>query len=189
MIEQEMAGWMRRTYRRGLTTLSGGNLSVRAGDTVLITASGRDKARLRAADIVRIHLANGRPLEATAPPPSIETGMHLALYRAQPTLGAILHAHPPWLSVFCVTGRPVNTDLLTESRDIVGSCGVVPRAACGSPELAAAVVAAAAQGHNALVLAGHGALALGRDARQAYNRLEVLEQTAQAQLFASGNQP
>lgn len=74
---------------RGLLPASSGNLSARAGrDQVAITRTGAEKAELTVNDIVLIDLNSPPP-----PGTSAETGLHLAQYRADPHIGAILHVH------------------------------------------------------------------------------------------------
>ena len=76
---------------RGYCPATGGNFSRRLdGERVLITASGVDKTALTPAELLpmTIHgelLAEGKP--------SAETGLHLALYRRDPAIGAVLHVH------------------------------------------------------------------------------------------------
>ncbi|MDY6943919.1 MAG: methylthioribulose 1-phosphate dehydratase [Pseudomonadota bacterium] len=78
--------------RRGLFPATGGNLSLRTGPgDCLVTVSGRDKGRLTEDDFMAIGLS-GVPLDNTQKP-SAETEVHLALYRADPEVGAVIHTH------------------------------------------------------------------------------------------------
>ena len=84
---------MQRIYSCGMTTTSGGNLSIRDenGD-IWITPTGIDKGSLTREDIVRVS-----PSRETFGPhqPSVELPFHREIYRLRPDLRAILHAHPP----------------------------------------------------------------------------------------------
>jgi len=78
---------------RGWVPATSGNLSARLSDgTVAITASGRHKGALRPADILRVD-EEGRSLDGRHP--SAETALHLARYRRDPSVGAVLHPHSP----------------------------------------------------------------------------------------------
>ena len=90
----EAARFMRRLYRQGLTTTSGGNLSLRVSTAeIVLTGSRSDKGRLTARQVGVLTLqGENRTPEVV---PSIEAAMHLELYRRYPEIGAVVHAHPP----------------------------------------------------------------------------------------------
>lgn len=80
-------------YERGWVPATGGNFSARLTDgSLAITVSGRHKGRLSMDDIVRVD-PDGHPLDGRKP--SAEAGLHLALYRRYPQIGAVLHPHSP----------------------------------------------------------------------------------------------
>ncbi|HUM67300.1 MAG TPA: class II aldolase/adducin family protein, partial [Chloroflexota bacterium] len=91
---------MNRIYHSGMTTLSGGNLSIKDdnGD-IWITPSGIDKGQLAPRDMMRL-CADGR-VEGPHKPSS-EFPFHRAIYRQRPDLHAIVHAHPPALVSFSI---------------------------------------------------------------------------------------
>lgn len=177
----EIAYFMRRLYRQGLTTTSGGNISVRDGDTLWITPGGTDKGRMLTSDVGRLRLADGLSADPHFQP-TCEANMHMALYRARPDLKAIVHAHPVTASAFAAANCHVSNRLLSESYVVLGEIVRVGYQKFGSPELAAAV-AAAAQAGNVLLLGNHGAIALGQTLLQAFDRLEVLENAARTTLI------
>ena len=177
----EVARFMRRLYRQGLTTTSGGNLSCRTSDgRVLLTASKFDKGTLQAGQ-VGILSPDGTN-ETPALPPSIESSMHIGLYRALPEIGAVVHAHPPVGSAFCAAGRPIDCRLLAESYAILGEPVLAPYARMGTEELAGNVVAAARRG-TCVLMENHGVLTVGVTLLEAFDRLEVLEAAAKITLF------
>jgi ribulose-5-phosphate 4-epimerase/fuculose-1-phosphate aldolase len=53
---QEVAMFMQRLYRQKLTTSLGGNISLKADNTIFITPSQMDKDRLTADDIIEMDL-------------------------------------------------------------------------------------------------------------------------------------
>ncbi len=178
---RDVARFMRRLYRQGLTTTSGGNISVRLDDgSVLLTASQHDKGRLRAEDVGVLDM-DGRNL-TPALRPSIESGMHLAVYRARPDARAVVHAHPPFVSAFCASAERISTHLVAESYAILGELSYAPYHPMGTPALAEAV-AAAASSSVCILMANHGALTIGTTLLEAFDRLEVLEAAARLTLY------
>lgn len=172
----------RRMYARGLVTGTEGNVSARAErGTFLMTPSGRCKGDLREADLVAVDAAGRRVAGRLAP--SSELPMHLAVYRARPDVGAIVHAHPPVATGFAIAGLPLDERALAE---MVVLLGRVPLAEYGTPtsrELST-IIARHIPRHDALLMANHGALTVGRDLWEAYFRMEILEHAAQATLVA-----
>ena len=75
----------------GWVPATSGNFSARGTDgTIAITASGVDKGALDRRDVLEFPLAADAPANSSA-----ETGLHLALYRRHPAIGAIVHVHAP----------------------------------------------------------------------------------------------
>ena len=89
---------MNRIYYRGMTTTSGGNLSIRDenGD-IWITPGGIDKGMLRRDDIMQIK-PDGTIVGRHKP--SSEYPFHLSVYRCPSNLNAVLHVHSPALVAF-----------------------------------------------------------------------------------------
>jgi L-fuculose-phosphate aldolase len=177
---ERVAAIMRRLYANGLTTASGGNVSMRVGDRVLITPSQIDKAGI-AAEQVGVLTAEGRSISSRIKK-SMETGMHLAIYGKRQDIRAIVHAHPVFATSFAAAGKTVRTNLAGESRAILKEPMLAPYALMGSPELAEAVSNAACQS-NVILMQNHGIITLGENLFQAYDRMEVLEAAAKMNLI------
>ena len=98
---EQLSAMMLRVYERGLTTATGGNISILDdnGD-IWITPKGIDKGGLTAADIVCVH-PNGTVEGRHAP--SSELPFHQAAYRARPDFRAVLHAHPLYCIAYSLT--------------------------------------------------------------------------------------
>ncbi|HVN59028.1 MAG TPA: class II aldolase/adducin family protein [Bacteroidales bacterium] len=172
---REVARFMRRLYRHGLTTTSGGNISLRLDDDiVLITPSATDKGRMKGSE-VGIMTLDGKNLTPSLKP-SIETGMHLSVYRRR-DVKAIVHAHPVFATSFTAMKRKINTSLTAEACAIIREPVLVPYTLMGSPGLAENVSALADES-DLLLLENHGILAVGTNLLQAFDRIEVLENAA-----------
>jgi len=176
LLRKEIARFMRRLYDRGLTTASGGNISARLEDTVLITPSAIDKGLIRGKEIGVLSL-QGKNLTPHLKP-SIESAMHIALYKARPDVLAIVHAHPFTATSFTAMNRTINCALTAEAHAILGTPVVAPYALMGTPELANKVALAASGPANVILLENHGIVCLGKDLLTAFDRLEVLEAAA-----------
>ncbi len=179
-LAEEIAEWMRRLYRQRLTTTSGGNISARDGDAVWMTPGSTDKATMQAADIGAMRL-DGTLLTAGFRP-TCEAQMHLAIYRARPDVRAVVHAHPVTASAFAAAECAISERLLAETYVVVGKIGRSAYHKQGTDALAQSVAEALAE-CNTILLPNHGALAVGDSLLQAFDRLEVLENAAQATLI------
>ncbi|HBC88218.1 MAG TPA: aldolase [Lentisphaeria bacterium] len=180
--KEDIAYFMRRLYQQGLTTTSGGNLSVRLpGGKVLITPSGSDKGRMKGSEIGVMDL-NGKILSKFKP--SIESSMHLMIYKARPDISAIVHAHPVVASSFAATDAEINCRLLAESYAILGRPAYAPYQLMGSKNLAE-TVSEIAKSANCIIMRNHGVLTVGKSLLEAFDRLEVLETCAKMTLISN----
>jgi len=185
MIEQKqaVADCMNRLYQQGLTTTSGGNISLRVSDgVILLTPSATDKGRMRADQIAEIGMDGTNHTPHLKP--SGETSMHLEIYKRRPDVQAIVHAHPPMTSVFAVSDQPLNVRLIAESYAIVGEPAIAPYALTGTQELADTVAGCLTGNAVCVIMKNHGALTIGTDLLQAFDRMEVLENAAKINMYA-----
>lgn len=166
---------MRRLYKRGLTTTSGGNISLRLqGEKIAITPSATDKGRMKWEE-VGIMTISGRNLTPSLKP-SIEAEMHLSIYR-RTNAGAIVHAHPTFATSFTAMDREIDIFLTAESVAILGKPVFVPYALMGTRELAETVADNITKS-DILLLENHGILSIGKNLLQAFDKIEVLENAA-----------
>ena len=177
-------------YSRFLTNSAGGNISCRAGDRIFITPRGlgsRHRWRLREEMIVVTDL-DRNPIEGDPAMVSREGQMHYACYRHFPEINGVVHAHARFLSVFAAAGEPV-TPTMDYTRKF-GIVEVVPALPAHSREVADAVVEklmprreTLSRNGLGLILAGHGAVTVGRDLADAYDVMERLEWSAHTVLM------
>ena len=145
-----VAKTMGRLYLRGLTTATGGNVSARCGEIMLITPSGKDKSSLTYDDIAQVLKTNAL---------------------------AVVHSHPNFASLFSALDEKINTHLIAETYYLLDEVIKVPYELMGTKELAEKV-STYAKDHVALLLENHGALTTGKTLLSAFDRMEVLEQSA-----------
>lgn len=161
-----------------------GNLSVRDGDGMLITPSRLAYEKTRPEDIVFV-ARDGEWDRAQAWPPSSERAVHSAVYAARPDVAAIVHAHPVHACALAVLREPLPA-LLDEVGPVLGGAVEVARyVVSGDPGLGAAAVDGLGD-RQAVILANHGTVTVGRDLAEAFYRLEVLERAAHVYLLARG---
>ena len=164
-------------YDRGYVAANDGNISLKVEeDRLLITPSGVSKGRMTP-DMLLVTDLEGKVVEGDRHPSS-EGKMHLAVYRGRPDVRAVVHAHPPVSTAFAVRREGLETPYLAE---LVAGLGQVPCTdafAMLSTEEVPESVVPYLSGHNALLLANHGALTWGGELWEAFDRMEVVEHTA-----------
>lgn len=177
----------RYLHERGLTHGSTGNVSVRVGDEIVVTPTGRSLRTLEVADLAIIGL-NGEMRSESKP--SKEATLHAAVFRARPTATAVIHTHSLFSTAVSCLRDIDESDALTPLTAYyamrVGTLPVVPYFPPGDPELAARA-GLVAEGNHAMLLRNHGPVVAGRDLDHALDVLEELEQTAQLSLLLQGH--
>ena len=165
---------IRRIYRSGMTTTSGGNVSILDdnGD-IWITPSAIDKGTLTVNDIMRV-TKDGKIYGQHKP--SSEYPFHRAIYNTRPDIRAIIHAHPPGLVAFSIARQIPNTNIIPQAKDICGAIGYAPYACPGSQELGEKIAEVFKdKQYKACILENHGVVLGGSDLMKAYQRFETLE--------------
>ena len=167
--------------RTGLVAGTAGNVSVREGDLVAVTPSGVRYAELTP-PMVGVHRLDGTPAEAPLRPSS-ELPLHLAVYRARPDAGAVVHTH----SVAATALSTLAGELPAVHYYVAlfgGPVPVTPYAGYGTPELARHA-AAALRDRDGCLLGSHGAVTVGPDLATAHDRGVYLEWLCDVYLRAS----
>lgn len=157
---------------------TGGNVSLRTGDGELmaVTPSSVNYREIAPADICVVDFS-GRVVEGNRAP-SVESGLHAAVYRGRPDVNAVIHTHQTYGSAFAVLNLPIPALLDEVSFTLGESIDVVPYALSGSPELAANVAGKLGNNANAYIMQNHGVLALGTTMDRALLAAELLEKVA-----------
>jgi L-fuculose-phosphate aldolase len=181
-----MALCCRQLAAGGLIAGQDGNISVRLSrERVLVTPSGLIKALLTGADMVEVDLTGRKRGGGRRRNPTSELDLHLRILTHRPDVQAVVHAHPPAATGFAVAGEEIPANLLPELIFLVGHVPIVPYGTPGTPELGDRVVPYL-EGHDALLLANHGAVTMGRTLDQAWIRMESLEHAARIIVAARG---
>ncbi|MBR7122512.1 MAG: class II aldolase/adducin family protein [Oscillospiraceae bacterium] len=178
----QLVMFMHRIYEKGMTTTSGGNLSIMDDDgNIWITPAGVDKGTLTRQDIVCIK-PDGTCVGVHKP--SSEFPFHAAVYKMRPDLRAVLHAHPPALVAFSIVRQLPDLDLLPSVRKVCTSVEMATYAVPGSDKLGENIGACFADGGDIVILENHGVCIGAPDMFTAFQRFETLEYTANLEILA-----
>jgi len=172
---------IQRIYRDGLTTTSGGNISVMddKGD-IWITPSAVDKGSLQPSDIIRIQ--HGGTIIGPYNPSS-EYPFHKAIYKVRKDIKAIIHAHPPALVSFSIARQIPDTRVIANARRICRDIGYAGYELPGSEALGNKIDEQFRKGFNAVIMENHGAVIGGTSLADVYRRFETLEYCARTILY------
>jgi L-fuculose-phosphate aldolase len=180
-LRQEIVRVCRMLHQKNYLTATDGNVSVRLGDQILLTPSGVNKGMLEEDQVITVDL-EGRLLAGTGRPTS-ELRMHLLVYELRPEAGAVVHAHLPYATACTLAGISLLEPILPE---VVITLKGIPTAAYATPgtEEVPKAIRDFIQEFDAILLSRHGAMTVGRDVMDAYNKMEKLEHTARVVLAA-----
>ena len=170
----QLVAIMNRIYHNGMTTLSGGNLSIKDNNgDIWITPSGIDKGNLTAKDILCV--APDGTIERASQAFDQNIPFHRAIYELRPDLSAIVHAHPPALVSFSIVREIPDTHIIPQANRVCGPVGYAPYALPGSEKLGENIANTFAEGYNIVILENHGMAAGGANLLDAFHRLETLD--------------
>ncbi|CUI00871.1 class II aldolase/adducin family protein [Leisingera aquaemixtae] len=177
-LRQAVIGACLEMNAAGINQGTSGNISVRAGDHMLITPSGVPYDQMAPEMLVKM------PLDGSAAPagqlkPSTEWPFHLAILQAKPAVNAVVHAHP----VYC-SALAMNRQAIPACHYMVAAFGgsdvpVADYALFGSRQLSENITRAL-QTRSACLMANHGAVTTGESLPRALWRMVELETLAKA---------
>lgn len=169
---------------KGYLMATGGNISVRiAGQNLLaVTPSNTDYLTMAADDICILDF-DLNVLEGTLKP-SVESGMHAAIYAVRPDVNAIVHTHQVYASALTLMKAPIPALFDEQVRFLGRSVEIIPYAPSGTGMLKNTVARHVKNHHNAYMMQNHGALLFGHDMERAVHNVEILEKCSLAYLIA-----
>ena len=181
----------KRMAGSGLTVETWGNISVRDPETglVYLTPSAMLYDTIVEDDVVVCTL-DGKIVEGTRKP-TIETEMHLSVYRNRAEVNAVIHTHPLYSMVYATQGKDIPL-IIDEAAQIMGDvCRCTEYALPGSQELADNCVNALGEKANSCLINSHGAVCVGENMEGAFKVAKVLEVTSQIyyMIEATGGKP
>lgn len=177
-LKEEVCAQNHELPANGLVVGSGGNVSGRDPETglIVIKPSGVKFAKLTPETMVVVDI-DGNIIEGTTKP-SVDTGVHLYIYKHRDDVRGVAHTHSPYASSFAARGEriPAVMTPITHmlGRDVPCSRYATP----GEVDTGAAIIEAAEGGYAALVKA-HGVFTMGTSATEAASIAMYLEEAAQ----------
>ncbi|WP_421876622.1 class II aldolase/adducin family protein [Marinoscillum sp.] len=160
-------------YTNGMTTTSGGNISIRDEEgNIWVTPGGYDKGNLTPKDIVCVR--KDGTFEGIHQPSS-EFPFHKAIYELRPDLNAVIHAHPPALVSFSIVRQIPDTNIIPQTKKFCGPVGYAPYKLPGSDELGKSISDIFEKGYNSVIMENHGTVVGGSNLFRAFQRFETLE--------------
>ena len=179
-LRQNIVTILQRAYARNLISASGGVVSARLSPhQFLITPHGSDRGNMGIADIVLVE--NGKREQGKEP--DISTKLHEKIYVKHPEIGCIITAQPPFAMVFAITDVDLDTSFIPESYVIIRHIRNIEfNAHLQSIEDTAGILST---NTPVIMIENDCVLTTGKDIFQAFDRLEVLDFSARAILFAS----
>jgi L-fuculose-phosphate aldolase len=178
-LRDELVATARRMSELGLTTGTSGNVSVRGASGLFITPSAMPYGSLVPDDVVDVRM------DGTVPPgqrtPSTEWQLHRDIFAARSGCVAIVHTHSLYCTTLACLRRPIPAIHYLIALAGTDEIPCAEYATFGTPELAANVVRALADGRAAL-MANHGMVALG-DSLAAALQLAAEVETLAAQYW------
>lgn len=189
ITNEQIELYLAQAHRYGdakLMLCSSGNLSWRIGDEALVSGTGSWVPTLRREKVAVCSIADGKSLNGVKP--SMESTFHLGVLRERPDVNVVLHFQSEYATaVACMKNKPTDFNVTAEVPCHVGrEIPVIPYYRPGSPELAAAVVAAM-RDHNSVLLTNHGQVVCGKDFDQVYERATFFEMACRIIVQSGGD--
>jgi L-fuculose-phosphate aldolase len=165
-------------YKKDYIYATNGNISVRSGEEIYITATGLCKADLKPSNILKVDTSGN----VTRGLPSIELNMHLGIYKNRKDINAVILAHPFFTNLMGIQPGALNLGALPNMEKHLKDVYFIPNIKPGSPELAKAVTEAVKK-TDIVVIHRYGAVTVGEDLSSARYKLERLEYLAKFLIF------
>lgn len=172
----------RRLYENGFVAANDGNISAKISEhEIIVTPTGVSKGYMTEDELVKMTV-HGVVISGTGP--SSEVKMHLEVYRQDPNVTAVVHAHPPISTAFAVNRTQLEVPIIAEAVVNLGVVPVAPYATPGTKSVPDSI-SKYVKTHNAVLLANHGLLTWGFTLDQAHFRMESTEHYCKILMYSN----
>ena len=179
-IKESITEYSNLLYQRGLVGAAGGNVSIREGDHILITAGGKSLRNITADEILVLDMQEKLIEGRKVLKPSKEASLHINIYRAREDVDCVIHVHPVYATSFATSGKTIPMVTASSKLKLIG-IPLIEYADPGSDKLAAQVyqgVSRAPLNTCAVLLESHGLIAFSSGIENCFNIAELVEETA-----------
>ncbi|HWW43460.1 MAG TPA: class II aldolase/adducin family protein [Acidimicrobiia bacterium] len=175
---KEQLLWVaKEMLRTNLVQGTAGNLGARLPDgNAVLTPSSLDYMDMTLDDLVVCDL-DGNVLEGTRGPTS-EKALHLSALRQHDNIGATMHCHAKFATMFALTRQPIPAVIEEFDVFVGGDVEVADYKTTGTDELAAEVASRVGE-KAAVLMANHGLFAVGKDPKDVLHIAGLVERTAE----------
>ncbi|WP_369018965.1 class II aldolase/adducin family protein [Thermatribacter velox] len=180
-LREDLVFYGNKLVDLGLVVASGGNISARFGNFMLISPSGLAFDELKPEDFVKVNLDNGEVVGGGKP--SSEILMHWFCYRERKDVGAVVHTHPTYTIGVVSAGKTI-PPMFPDFVAYVGKVAMIDYCTPCTQELAEAVLGALSSS-SAVCMVNHGLLTVGSTLKEAFYRSVVVEEAARVYFIAS----
>ena len=176
-VKEQLVGVAKEMLRSGLVEGTAGNLGARLPDgNVALTPSSFDYANMTIPDLV-VCAPDGDVVEGERSP-TTEKALHLRALAAYPEIGATMHCHAKFASMFAVTRQPIPAVIEEFVVYVGGDVGVAEYRTTGTDELADEVARHVGD-RAAVLMANHGLFAVGKAPKDVLHVAQLVERTAE----------
>ena len=184
LIKEQIVDTAQELVHKGYLMATGGNISMRIleEDAFAITPSNLDYMKIKAEDVCILNFKM-KIIEGELKP-SVEAGMHGAIYQVRGDVNAIVHTHQVYTSALTMIGAPIPSLFDEQARFLGRSVEIIPYAPSGTGMLKNKVAKHVKNHNNAFMMKNHGALIFGHDMERAVHNVEILEKCSLAYLLA-----
>ena len=179
---RSMAEYGRKLLELRLVQGTWGNISVRlSANYMLVTPSGLDYKMIDGSDMVKVAIKTLTYGDGNAP--TTEKGLHAGIYESRSDIGAIIHTHSKYCSIFAAARKPLQV-LDEELAKITGELIYISDYAyAGSRKLTKNVVKALGD-RSGCIISNHGMIACGKDLQEALDICLAMEKAAEQYIEA-----
>ena len=162
----------KRLDEKNLVNAYAGNISVKEGNHIYITPTGKNKAFLTE-EMIAVMDNNGIQVGGTCKPTS-ELPMHTEVYKIRDDIGGVVHCHPAFMTAYALCCKQVETKAYPELMANFECFQVAPYGRPGTKEILKGAIPILKH-HDIVILGNHGVLAIGTDVYDAMNKVEAAE--------------
>ena len=182
--KEQLVSSAQELTRKGFLMATGGNISIHPSNSevFVITPSNFNYMKMKPQDVCLLDMSLNQ-LEGELKP-SVEAGMHCAIYKVRPDVHAIVHTHQVYASALTLIKAPIPALFDEQVRFLGRSVEIIPYAPSGTGMLSSTVAKHVRGNNNAYLMQNHGALVFGHDIERAIHNVEILEKCSLAYLIA-----